>query len=121
MTRTNHPEPVAPVQPAERIATLDIVRGFALFGILTVNMFLFSHPFQDLLLPPPPDVPWYDRLATWLVRLFSEGKFYPLFSLLFGLGFALQLERARERGGRFAPLYLRRLLVLLGFGLVHAY
>lgn len=45
MTRTDLPErsPVAPVQPAERIVTLDIVRGFALFGILTVNMFLFSH------------------------------------------------------------------------------
>ncbi len=109
-----------PVQQTERIPTIDILRGFALFGILTVNMYLFSHPFQDYLLPLP-DLPWYDRLATWLVHMFSEGKFYPLFSLLFGLGFAIQLERAQARGGGFVPLYLRRLLVLFGFGLVHAY
>lgn len=114
------PGQAAPVQQTERIQTIDILRGFALFGILTVNMYLFSHPFQDYLLPPP-DLPWYDRLATWLVHMFSEGKFYPLFSLLFGLGFAIQLERARARGGGFVPLYLRRMLVLFGFGLFHAY
>lgn len=110
-----------PVTQTERIQTIDILRGFALFGILTVNMYMFSHPFQNYLLPTAPDLPWYDQLATWLVRIFTEGKFYPLFSLLFGLGFAIQLERARERGGRFVPVYLRRMLVLLGFGLIHAY
>jgi uncharacterized membrane protein YeiB len=51
----------------------------------------------------------------------GEGKFYALFSMLFGLGLTLQMERIEARGGKFVPLYLRRLLVLLGFGLVHAF
>ncbi|MFV9506886.1 MAG: DUF418 domain-containing protein [Oscillochloridaceae bacterium umkhey_bin13] len=111
----------APVTATERIATLDILRAFALLGIITVNMYMFSHPFQNYLLPASSPLPWYDQLATWFVHMFTEGKFYPLFSLLFGLGFALQLERAQARGGSFVPLYLRRLLVLLSFGLIHAY
>ncbi|WP_097654884.1 DUF418 domain-containing protein [Candidatus Chloroploca asiatica] len=110
-----------PVAETERIATIDILRGFALFGILTVNMYLFSNPFQNYLLPLDPNMPWYDRVGLWLVHFLTEGKFYTLFSLLFGLGFALQLQRARARGGKFWTVYMRRLLVLLGFGLVHAF
>ncbi|PDW00396.1 DUF418 domain-containing protein [Candidatus Viridilinea mediisalina] len=110
----------APVAQHERIQTLDVLRGFALFGILTVNMFLFSHPFQAYLLPPG-ELPWYDQAAKLLILALGEGKFFTLFSLLFGLGFAIQLERAQARGGRFVPTYLRRLSVLLLFGLIHAF
>ncbi|RRR72792.1 MAG: DUF418 domain-containing protein [Candidatus Viridilinea halotolerans] len=119
-TPTHPPAVAAPVAQEERIQTLDVLRGFALFGILTVNMYLFSHPFQNYLLPPS-DLPWYDQAAKLLILALSEGKFYTLFSLLFGLGFAIQLERARARGGPFVPLYLRRLGVLLIFGLIHAF
>jgi uncharacterized protein len=111
----------APVQPADRILLVDILRGFALLGILLVNMDLFSHPAQTIVLPLEPGIIWYDRAAVWLVRFLAEGKFYSLFSLLFGLGLTLQMARIEGRGARFAPLYARRLLVLLGIGLIHAF
>lgn len=112
---------VAPVQQAERIQIVDILRGFALFGILFVNMTIFSRPIQAFLFPLDPATPWFDRAADWLIHFLGEGKFYALFSMLFGLGLTLLMERVEGRGGRFVPLYLRRLLVLLGFGLVHAF
>jgi uncharacterized protein len=113
--------PVAPVQQSERIQIVDILRGFALFGILFVNMTIFSRPIQVLLFPVETSTPWYDRAAEWLIHFLGEGKFYALFSMLFGLGLTLLMERVEARGGKFVPLYLRRLLVLLGFGLVHAF
>lgn len=112
---------LAPVQQAERIQIVDILRGFALFGILLVNMGLFSHPFQSILVPADPATPWYDRAAEWLVHFLAEGKFYAMFSLLFGLGMVLLMERIEARGRRFVPFYVRRLLALLLIGLVHAF
>jgi uncharacterized protein len=112
--------PVAPVQQAERVQIVDILRGFALFGILLVNMAFFIHPFQSAVFPLDPATPWYDKAAAWLIKFLGEGKFYTLFSMLFGLGLTLLMSRIEARGGRFVPLYLRRLLVLLGIGLVHA-
>lgn len=112
---------IAPTPQAERIRILDILRGFALFGILLVNMMIFYRPFQTVLFPPDPATPWYDRAAEWLIHFLAEGKFYSLFSLLFGLGLILLMERIEARGGRFVPLYLRRLLILLGIGVIHAF
>jgi uncharacterized protein len=112
---------LAPVQQTERVQIVDILRGFALFGILFVNMTVFSRPFQALILPADAAVPWYDRAAEWLIHFLGEGKFYSLFSLLFGLGLTLLMDRIEARGGRFVPLYLRRLLVLLGIGAIHAF
>ncbi len=112
---------VAPVQQTERVQIVDILRGFALFGILFVNMTIFSQPIQAILFPADPATPWFDRAAAWLIHFLGEGKFYALFSMLFGLGLTLLMERVEGRGGKFVPLYLRRLLILLGFGLVHAF
>ncbi len=61
-----------------------------------------------------------DRLAGFFIRLLAEGKFYPLFSFLFGFGLAMQMTRAEASGAPFARLYRRRLVVLLGIGLLHA-
>ena len=122
MKTTSNTKPVlAPVQQAERIQIVDILRGFALFGILLVNMALFSRPFQTILFPADPVAPWYDRAAEWLIHFLAEGKFYAMFSLLFGLGMILLMERVEARGGRFVPFYVRRLLALLLIGLVHAF
>lgn len=112
---------IAPVPQAERIQIVDILRGFALFGILFVNMTVFSRPIQALLFPANPALPWFDRGAEWLINFLGVGKFYALFSMLFGLGLTLQMERIESRGGRFVPLYARRLLVLAGIGIVHAF
>ncbi|MFN2499499.1 MAG: DUF418 domain-containing protein, partial [Pyrinomonadaceae bacterium] len=97
-----------PVQPGERIEALDILRGFALFGILLVQITHVLDPF-------PSQAP-ADQAVSWFLHLFAESKFYPFFSLLFGVGFAIQLERAERRGGRFLIIYLRRLAVLLLIG-----
>lgn len=113
--------PFAPIEPAKRIQIIDVLRGFAVLGILLVNMELFSHPVQLAVAPMDTSAAWVDRAAVWTVRFLAEGKFYSLFSLLFGLGFALQMTRAAEKGVRFIPLYTRRLLILLVIGLIHVY
>jgi uncharacterized protein len=110
-----------PISPQERIATIDILRGFALFGILLVNMNLFGHPAYLVAMELLEWRGLADRVASLLIRFFAEGKFYSTFSFLFGFGFAMQMARAEARGTRFLPLYLRRLSVLLLIGLAHAY
>lgn len=114
------PQSPAPIQPDERIVVIDILRGFALFGILVVNMIYFAHPIYKVLI----DLSWaspVDRVAQLFITFFAEAKFFTLFSFLFGLGLAIQMERAAAKGVRFIPLYVRRLLVLLGFGLAHVF
>ena len=99
-----------PVEQGERVALIDVLRGFALLGILVVNFFGEQGSVLPLL----------DRVATVLLGAFVDSSFYPLFSFLFGLGFALQLARARRRGDGAAHLYLRRMIVLFLIGTVHA-
>jgi uncharacterized protein len=109
----------APTPADERVVVIDVLRGFALFGILIVNMTGFSMPFASYWL----NEPWWsapaDRAAMGLIRILFEGKFFLLFSLLFGLGMALQMERIEARGSTFGRLYARRLLALLLFGECH--
>lgn len=110
------------VQLSERIQILDILRGFAVFGILAVNIIAFSlpnHDFSKMVLSPEP-TKWYDRLALWFSEYFTEGKFYVIFSFLFGLGFSVQLTRAETKGSNILSFYPRRLLILLGFGILHS-
>lgn len=109
----------APLAAGERLAHVDVVRGFALFGILLVNMALFKAP-AIVQASAPAATNLLDQLAAQAINLFAEGKFFTLFSFLFGFGFATQLLRARQHGVPFAPRYMRRLLVLLLFGVAHA-
>ena len=108
-----------PVQPQERYELIDVIRGFALFGVLVSNLALntvFGATRQMLLEMPTGD---YQMLVGALVRYFVRGKFIFLFSLLFGLGLAVQMERAETRGSTIGSTYLRRLAVLLAIGAVH--
>lgn len=114
------PDGLAPTARGERLDVVDVVRGFALIGIAAVNVAPGSMPVYGLVAGLELWTSLPDRAAEWLIRLAAEGKFYPLFSFLFGFGFALQLERADARGARFAVLYARRLLALLLIGLIHA-
>ena len=102
----------APVDPQRRIEAVDMVRGFALFGVLLVNMFNFGSGGYFWNEP-------IDELAWSVKQFFFETKSWRLFSFLFGLGFALQLIRADERGSKFAPVYLRRLIILFVIGAGH--
>lgn len=114
------PQPLGPTTASERIDALDILRGFALLGILVVNMGLFSFPFIAQITGTPRGEGALDRLAEFLIAWLATGKFYPLFSLLFGLGMTLQMERIQAAGGRPARFMVRRMLVLMVFGLIHA-
>jgi len=98
----------------QRIVVLDAVRGLALFGILMVNAPLFFWPSQFIPLGGIPAPTFVDDAATTLVRFGFEGKFFTIFSLLFGIGVALQLSR-----GHSAWLIVRRLVLLALFGAVH--
>ena len=103
----------APVDPRQRIEAVDMVRGFALFGVLLVNMFNFGA--YSIFWNEPGD-----EIAFSAMRFFFETKSWRLFSFLFGFGFALQLIRATERGAKFAPVYFRRLIILFVIGAGHA-
>ena len=112
--------PLQPIAAHERIAPLDALRGFALGGILLMNMEAFVGPLAGSYTGLDPGLSGADRIADSLVYFFVQGKFFTLFSLLFGMGFAVMARRADAAGRPFAGLYLRRSLVLLGIGLVHA-
>ena len=107
---------------AERIEVLDALRGFALFGILLANMLYWSGwgamtGEQRIAFAGAEAVTWQYRFHHLLV----DGKFYTIFSLLFGVGFALQIARLSARGIEGLRVYRRRVLVLLGIGLVHSW
>ncbi len=110
---------IRPIADGERIVTLDVLRGLAIFGILFVNIGMYSFPEGYSQIHQELFGGTADRIVYWATQFFIEGKFYSLFSVLFGIGAAIQFERARQRGLKFGPWYSRRLLVLLGIGLVH--
>lgn len=110
-----------PTQPNERYLILDVLRGFALIGVLFANMpyhsgfWMLSPEAQDAL-PRAEAGHWF----MWALHFITDGKFYSIFSLLFGIGFALQLQRAEKKGEPFAGRFSRRLLILFVLGLLHA-
>jgi len=113
--------PLRPVGEAERIRALDVLRGFAIFGIFMVNIQFFCLPFMHAWGGPAlADAAMNERLAQTVIKVFFEFKFISIFSLLFGIGLAMQLKRAEEAGRPFIPVYLRRMFVLAFFGLAHA-
>ncbi|MGJ7903824.1 DUF418 domain-containing protein [Lysobacter sp. 1R34A] len=103
-----------------RIDRLDALRGFALFGILVVNLGVFASPYYGLGLPDPVHDGMLDRAVRLLVAGVFEMKFYLLFSFMFGYSFSLQLDSAQRAGEAFVPRMLRRLLGLWSIGLAHA-
>jgi uncharacterized protein len=107
-----------PVTEQERIEILDVLRGLAIFGILLANILIFAFPVQSAGIAGEQAV-GADNVAAMFVALFVEGKFYTLFSLLFGMGLALQSTRSEERKTPFTGVYLRRLVVLLLIGVAH--
>jgi uncharacterized protein len=117
------PVQLNPTQHAERITALDIMRGIVLFGILLMNIVEFGLAGAYF----NPSVAGGSNganLYAWIIQqLFFEGTMRALFSLLFGVGTYILLERLdhRKAGMKAADIYFRRLVWLLFFGLVHGY
>lgn len=111
----------APIEPTARATLLDALRGFALVGVCLGNIatsFSFWAWPGTADLTPKHLLPT-DDTALYLIHALVDGKFYSIFSLLFGLGFALQLGRRADTEAGLA-LYRRRLWVLAGIGFVHS-
>ena len=111
--------PPGPVPGSQRLDLLDALRGFALAGVLLANLegfslYLFLSPDGAAALPTIAIDRWLDPASALLIG----GKFISLFSIMFGIGFALQMQRIGERGGR--RWYLRRLAILFVIGLLHS-
>ncbi len=111
---------MSPIEHSERIISLDVIRGFSLLGIFIINMISFHSPF--LYFDPytwwktPEDAalyPWIDVLV--------QASFYPLFAMMFGYGLGIQKQRADRKGSSFYLFGIRRLLILLGIGCIHAF
>lgn len=106
-----------PVSTQERIPVIDVLRGVAIFGILVVNVLYFFNPWYAPM--TTADSTTGEHVVKFITNTFFVSKFYTLFSFLFGLGMAIQIERAQAKDVPFLPVYLRRLLVLAIFGVVH--
>jgi uncharacterized protein len=111
-----------PTPPSERIVSLDALRGFALLGILIINIRLFSMPEVVLFNPTAYGDFTGGNYVAWLVgHVFAEQKFITLFTYLFGAGVILFTDSAERKGKSALSLHVRRNLWLVVFGLAHAY
>ena len=112
----------SPVEASDRIASLDVLRGFAVLGILVMNIQAFAMPTAAYFNPTAYGDLSGSNFFTWLVSyLFVDHKFLSMFSLLFGAGICLFADRVEARSGRSVGLHYQRMFWLLLFGLVHAY
>src|SRR5579864_5054413 len=118
---------VGPVENAERISSIDALRGFALLGILLLNIVGFAMHFAAY---DDPSVTGGGvagaatpvNLWLWTVmHVLAEGKMRCIFSMVFGASMILLTLRAEEKGATSGDIYYRRTLWLMLFGIVHGY
>ena len=123
-------EGAGPVAQAERISSMDVLRGFALMGILLIDILDFGMPEWNIDFPLATVQPvfhgphWRVNTVLWFaVWVFAKGKMRALFSMLFGAGTILMTRRgeARGLGMRTADLWLRRSMWLVLLGTLHAH
>jgi uncharacterized protein len=109
------------ISQSERSAILDILRGFALLGIGMANFAVFSlYIYQSPEIQQALPTAAVDTWIKYFIAAFVEGKFYSLFSLLFGIGFSIILAR-RQQPGNGLKIFYRRLFILICFGLAHSF
>ena len=111
----------APLQQDERLVSLDVMRGVALFGILLMNITSFGMPFAYSVPHIYGGATGADLWAWIATSMLFEGTQRGLFSLLFGAGVLLLTERIDARGGDASQVFFRRNLWLIVFGIVHGY
>ena len=110
---------ISPVLPHQRMGLIDSLRGFALLGILMVNMQFFAQPMVSLMLGFQPTGVLYETASVFFVKFLFEGKFFVLFSALFGYGFAIILSKSTPEGTTMLPYIRSRFAILLLVGILH--
>ncbi len=117
-----HKDKSVPVTAAERIASIDTLRGIAVLGILVMNIYAFAMPFVAYQNPlAMGGTEWYN-LGTWFfTHIFFDQKFMTIFSILFGAGLAMMAMRAEARGTKYGGNWYRRNSWLLLIGAAHGY
>jgi uncharacterized protein len=119
-TEKKHSLSITPTLPSNRILSLDVLRGFALFGILVVNIQLYAMIFAALMNPTAfGDLKGLNYLAALFSYVLAEQKFLTLFSLLFGAGVLMMAGNLESRGSKPAGPHYRRMGVLILIGLMH--
>jgi uncharacterized protein len=116
---TNGNRDLAPITVKERLPIIDILRGFAILGILLLNMreYSFPHGFNTIYLEMFPGM--INKIVYWGSVFFFQSKLATMLSILLGLGMAVQVARAQEKGKPFTGFYARRMFFLLLIGVVH--
>ncbi len=109
-----------PIPSKERVVVLDALRGFALLGICMANYPEFSlYTFQPAEVATSMPTAGVDRMVRYLLYFLVDGKFYTIFSLLFGIGFSIILANAERKGANGYSIFYRRMTVLALFGFLH--
>lgn len=111
-----------PVSSSERIESMDVLRGFAVLGILAMNVGAFSMPAAAYFNPSVyGDLGGLNGWVWRLTHLLADLKFMAIFAMLFGAGIVLMWQRAEERSRPSTGLHYRRMFWLILFGLLHAH
>jgi uncharacterized protein len=112
--------PITPVPLNERAEILDVLRGFAILGIFLANSAVYSlYVFQDEAVQQSmPGAEW-NQWLKYFNHIFIDGKFYSLFSLLFGVGFSIILNKSDGKGKNPLLIFYRRIGIMVGIGLAH--
>ena len=108
------------VKTNARMTVVDALRGFALAGIVIVHMaehYAGAPIPQDAVERMMPGLA--DQITSAFIQIFLRGKFFALFSFLFGLSFFIQMDKAEQRGQHFGTRFLWRLILLLAIGWIH--
>ncbi len=122
MTAATLDSPLSPVPQQERIESIDVLRGFAVLGILVMNIQSFAMIGSAYLNPTCfGDLTGVNYTVWFLSHLLADMKFMTIFSMLFGAGIVLSTRRKENTSGGSAGLHYRRMAWLLLFGLLHAY
>jgi uncharacterized protein len=122
MVTNNQEKTLAPYDHVDRILSIDILRGFAVLGILIMNIQSFSMIFEAYMNPTAYGDLTGLNIWIWITsHLLANEKFMTIFSMLFGAGILLFVDKARVSNRKPGPLHYRRNFWLLLFGMVHAY
>jgi len=113
---------IGPVRAAERVPCLDILRGVAVLGILVMNVYAFAMPLAAYANPLVMGGTDVLDIGTWFfTHLFFDQKFMSIFSMLFGAGLIMMMQRAESHAAALGPIYYRRMFWLLLLGALHGY